>query len=192
MCACWWACGFAEGVREEPGVEETRLPGQGSPVPDGEVAGPILQKGPWVPELATMLIPPRAPRRQAPCRDPGGRGGPALPRALCCLWHTAPLSLPRLLAPAPPQPHSPFPSGKVGGVPCEAVSLCLGRAEMGICFLRSRKLLILQCGNKKVTFLHFAGPRLDHTLPWGREMALCRPWIFLAGYLWLKLQYYVE
>ena len=56
MCARCWACGFAEGFREEPGVEETRLPGQGSPAPDGEMAGRVLQKGPWVPELAMMLI----------------------------------------------------------------------------------------------------------------------------------------
>ena len=56
MCARSWACGFAEGFREEPGAEETRLPGQGSPAPDGEVAGRVLQNGPWVPELAMMLI----------------------------------------------------------------------------------------------------------------------------------------
>lgn len=88
MCACWRACGFAEGVREEPGVEGTRLPGQGGPAPDGEVAGPVLLKGPWVPELATMLILTGDSEEAGSMQGSRRRRRTPLPWGLSCRWHT--------------------------------------------------------------------------------------------------------
>lgn len=127
VCARCWACWFAEGFREEPGVEETRLPGPRSPAPDGEMAGRVLQKGPWVPELATMRIPTGG-SEEAGSMQGSGRPRRTSPALGTVQWPTHRFSsLPtRPSHPLPtPAVPSPFPLGKAGGVPCEAASLCV-------------------------------------------------------------------